>query len=101
MASTNRRQIGAPGRDDDKLLAVQHVGHRRSRRVAGQGYFSNNLPGRLVVGAEFGVVDLEVRHHLEAALAMRAALLADDDHGLLQEQLTTLRPPEGPEAKLS
>ncbi|PYV33249.1 MAG: hypothetical protein DMG09_22695 [Acidobacteria bacterium] len=23
-----RRQIGAPGRDDDELLAVQHVGHR-------------------------------------------------------------------------
>jgi hypothetical protein len=95
------RQIGTPGRNDDKLLAVQHVGHRRSRRVTGQGYFSNNLPGRLVVGAEFGVVDLEVRHHLGAALAMRAALLADDEQGLRQEQVTTRRPPEGPEAKLS
>jgi hypothetical protein len=64
-------------------VVAQHVGHRRSSRVAGQGYFSNKLPGRLVVGAEFGVVDLEVRHHLGGALAMRAALLADDEQGSL------------------
>ena len=44
-------QIGTTGRDDDKLLAVQHVSHRRARRVAGKRHFANDLAGRLVVGA--------------------------------------------------
>ncbi len=105
-----RRQIGAPGRDDDELLAVQHVGHRRSRRVAWQRHFPNNLSGRLVVGAEFWVVDLEVRHlygsrigaglALGAALALGVALLPDDEQRLGQEHVTARGSPEGREAKL-
>ena len=34
-----RGKIGASGRDGDELLAVQHVGHRRARRVARQRHF--------------------------------------------------------------
>src|SRR5437667_7919502 len=97
-----RRQIGAPGRDDDELLAVQHVGYRRSRRVAWQRHFSNNLPGRLVVGAEFWVVDLEVRHRhgsrFAALHALGAALLPDDEQRLRQEEVTARGSPEGTEA---
>jgi hypothetical protein len=57
-----RSQIGAPSRDDDELRAVQQVCHRRSGRVAWQGRFSDILPGRLVVGTEFWIVDLGVCH---------------------------------------
>src|SRR5438270_7283304 len=81
-----RGQIGASGRDDDELLAVQHVGHRRSRRVTWQPHFANKLAGRLVVGAEFWITDLEVRHLLgAAALPMGATLLPDDEQGLGQK----------------
>src|ERR1700737_4790755 len=97
-----RRQIGAPGRDDDKLLVVQHVGHRRSGRVAWQRHFANKLAGRLVVGAELWIADLEVRHLLgAAALAMGATLLPDDEQRLRQKEVTARWPPQGTEAKLS
>ena len=102
-----RRQIGAPGRDDDKLLAVQHVGHRRACRVAGQRHFPYDLAGRFVVGHEFWLVDLEVRHAhgsrrcgLALRLALGGAFLPDDEQRLREDDVAARGSPKGREAKL-
>jgi hypothetical protein len=95
------RQIGASRRDNNELLAVQHVGHRRSGRIAWQRLCRNQLAGRLIVGAEFGVVDLEVRHHFRPALAVGAALLPNDEQRLRQEQMTACGSSKVLEAEMS
>jgi hypothetical protein len=73
-------QVGAAGRDDNELLAIEHVRHRRARRVARQRHFASKFTGGFVVGAELWVEDLEVRHPhgsgLGCGFALRAAGLA-------------------------
>ena len=50
--------VRAPDRDGDPLLAVEQVGHRRCRRVAGKRHSAHELAGRLVVDEQFGRPDL-------------------------------------------
>ncbi len=44
--------IAARNRDDDVLLAIDHIGHRRARLRRRQQHIADFLAGRLIIGAQ-------------------------------------------------